>query len=176
MGGPVPAKGRDVSEPAGALPEWAVKMANTGFRLWHIGAGRVTNAKDVARGYPVKTAPAEGVWSEKDLGDVGAILFMAFHRDRLATMLASVRESALREAACLALSEMRKDICDAILLLVEKPPREAGWVVVPPGADNEIMRRAKEAYPDHPFFARMKDIEREIAKNGWLVAPPKETK
>lgn len=54
------------------------------------------------------------------------------------------------------------------------PPTEAGWVVVPPEADNEIMRRAKEAYPDHPFFARMKEIKREIAEAGWLIAPPEE--
>ncbi len=118
-----------MSRPVGAPPEWAVKMANTGFRLWHIGAGRVTNAKDVARGYPVKTAPAEGVWSEKDLGDVGAILFMAFHRDRLATMLASVRRNALLEAhfaakSAIALPDVAQDVTDAILSLIERPPEE----------------------------------------------------
>lgn len=87
-----------MSDNSNHAPEWAVRMANTGLRLWHIGAGRVTNAKDVALGYPMKTAPAEGVWSEKDLGDVGAILFMAFHRDHLARIFASVRVEALREA------------------------------------------------------------------------------
>ena len=91
-------------------------------------------------------------------------------------IIAFIRESALREAALIALAEMRMDIRNAILALIAQPPKEAGWVIVPPDADSEITRRAKAAYQDHPFFARMKDIEREIAKNGWLVAPPKETK